>query len=62
MGQRFHVVWEIDIYAETPREAAQQAFACMQRVGSTSDYFEVFDQDGVKTDVDLSEESDEPCP
>ena len=57
MEQRFHVVWEIDIYAETPREAAMQAFAHMQRSGTTANYFEVFDQDGNKTNIDLEEES-----
>lgn len=56
MEQRFHVVWEIDCYAETPREAAEQAFAHMQRINTTANYFEVFDQDGNRTNVDLSEE------
>ena len=56
MEQRFHVVWEIDIYAETPREAAEQAFAHMQRVNSTANYFEVYDQDGVRSIVDLMED------
>ena len=59
MEQRFHVVWEIDIYAETPREAAQRAFEHMQDAFTTANYFEVFDQDGNKTAVDL-EEGDEP--
>lgn len=57
MEQRFHVVWEMDLYAETPREAAMQAFAHMQRPGTTTNYFEVFDQDGNKTNVDLEEEA-----
>lgn len=56
MDQRFHVVWDIDIYAETPREAAEQAFAHMQRLGTTANYFEVYDEDGNPTCVDLSEE------
>lgn len=56
MDQRFHVVWEIDIYAETAREAAQQAWGHMRRPDSTANYFEVFDQDGEQTNVDLSEE------
>lgn len=56
MEQRFHVVWEIDIYANTPREAAKQAFAHMQRLNTTANYFEVYDQDGEKTIVDLEEE------
>lgn len=59
MEQRFHVCWEIDEYAETPRQAAEQAWARMRAAGSTANYFEVFDQDGVKTNVDLSEEEGE---
>ena len=57
--QRFHVVWEIDLYAETPREAAEQAWGHMRREGSIACCFEVFDQDGVQTNVDLMEEGDE---
>ncbi len=56
MQQRFHVTWSIDIDAETAKEAAEQAWACMQAPGSTANYFEVYDQDGVSTNVDLSEE------
>ena len=55
MEQRFHVVWEIDVYAETPRNAALQAFLIMQEPFTTANYFEVFDQDGNKTAVDLEE-------
>lgn len=55
MEQRFHVVWEIDCYAETPREAAEQAWEMMRWADSNANYFEVFDQDGVKTNVDLME-------
>ena len=60
MEQRFHVVWEIDVHAETPREAAQQAFEHMQEPFTTANYFEVFDQDGNKTSVDLEEAEGEP--
>ena len=57
--QRFHVVWEIDEFAETPREAAEKAWGHMRNEDSTACYFEVFDQDGVQTNVDLMEEGDE---
>lgn len=53
--QRFHVVWEIDIYAETPHEAARQAWEAMRDELSVANYFEVYDQDGNKTNVDLLE-------
>ena len=56
MEQHFHVVWEIDTYAETPKEAAENAWKHMRAPDSTANYFEVFDQDGVKTNVDLSED------
>ena len=56
MEQRFRVVWEIDVYAETPREAAEQAFDHMQRPNTLANYFKVCDQDGVPSIVDLSED------
>lgn len=52
----FRVVWEIDEFAETPREAAEKAWQRMRGEGSTACYFEVFDQDGNRTNVDLMEE------
>lgn len=57
--QRFHVVWEIDEYAETPRVAAEKAWQHMRNTDSTACYFEVLDQDGVLTNVDLLEEDDD---
>lgn len=59
MNQRFRVVWRIDIHAETPKEAAEQAFAIMQRAGTIANYFEVYDRDGVKADVDLLEDKED---
>lgn len=59
MEQRFHIVWEIDEYAETPQQAAEKAWKHMRSSYSTACYFEVFDQDGNKTNVDLMEEVDE---
>jgi hypothetical protein len=56
MEQRFHVTWEIDVYAETPEEAAQAAWDVMGKPDSTTNYFEVYNQDGVKSIVDLGEE------
>lgn len=54
--QRFRVIWEIDEYAETPREAAEFAWQHMCGEDSTACYFEVFDQDGNRTNIDLMEE------
>ena len=54
--QRFHILWEIDEFAETPREAAEKAWERMRSPDSTACYFEVFAQDGVGKSVDLMEE------
>ena len=54
--QRFHVVWEMDIYAGSPSEAASQAWEHMRRPDSTANVFAVFDGHGVETIVDLMEE------
>ena len=59
MIQRFRVEWCCDFYAETHREAAEEAWEAMRREGSTANYFTVFDQDNDGRTVDLSEENDE---
>ena len=56
MQQRYLVMWEIDIYAETPREAAEKAWGHMQAPNSTANVFEVIDANGVGTIIDLLEE------
>jgi hypothetical protein len=44
----------MDVYAENPKDAAEQAWEAMRALNSTSNFFEVFDQDAVQTNVDLS--------
>ena len=56
MQQRYLVIWEMDIYAETPREAAEKAWGHMQAPNSTANVFNVLDKSGAGTIVDLSEE------
>jgi hypothetical protein len=56
MTTRHIVTWKIDVYADNPTDAAKQAWESMRSINSTANYFEVFDQDGVQTNVDLSEE------
>jgi hypothetical protein len=54
------VTWEIDIFgASSPREAAEQAFAHMQRRGTLATAFKVIEHDsnGEAVTVDLLEES-----
>lgn len=55
----YRVMWEIDIEAETPREAAVKAFAAMQREGTTANAFDVQWLGGTPLRVDLSDETDE---
>jgi len=49
------VTWEMDIDASTPQQAAQQAFEHMQRPGTSANVFDVADEDGNITRVDLEE-------
>lgn len=59
----YRVTWEIDINADSPQEAAKQAWEHMQRPDSTANVFDVVDSKGNTTRVDLlelEEESDEP--
>ena len=56
MEQHYLVIWEMDIYAETPREAAEKAWGHMQAPNSTANVFTAFNKDGDKTLVDLLEE------
>lgn len=51
------VVWKIDIEgADSPEDAAAQAWGHMRRPDSTATYFEVTDKRGLTTTVDLSED------
>ena len=56
MGQRYLVTWEMDIYADSQREAAEKAWDHMRHPFSTANVFEVIDANGVGTIIDLSEE------
>ena len=49
------VTWEIDIDAETPQDAARQAWAAMRAPESTANVFDVLDEAGGCTRVDLEE-------
>lgn len=54
------VTWEIDIFdAASPREAAEQAFAHMQRPGTMATAFKVIEHDsgGDAVSVDLLDSS-----
>lgn len=52
--QNYHVVWEIDVEAENPGEAAQQAFDCMY-ADTLATVFIVTDEIGKEYQVDLKD-------
>lgn len=58
----YRVEWSIDIdIASSPEDAARQAFAHMQRSGTTANFFHVYpeDSDGEAIPVDLQEIDEE---
>ena len=55
-AQHYLVTWEIDIYADSPWEAAEKAWDHMRALDSSANVFEVIDANGVGTIIDLSEE------
>ena len=58
MAKLYHVVWEIDVYAQSPREAAKEAQAIQQGKDSMATVFDVTEEDTDKTvRIDLAEET-----
>ena len=55
--QTFHLVWEIDIDANSPREAAEKALAIQKCPDSIATVFQVIDERGESVRVDLLEDS-----
>jgi hypothetical protein len=55
----YRVIWEIDICAANPQEAAKQAREMQIAAGSTATVFDVIDEDGEKTQVDLLEQEEQ---
>jgi DNA-directed RNA polymerase subunit RPC12/RpoP len=51
----YKVMWEIDIEADSPREAAEKA-KVWQQTGSWVGVFDVTDEEGTTTRVDLDED------
>ena len=51
----YSVNWKIDIVAETPEEAAKQALEIHRDLHSTATVFDVYDEQGNYTCVDLLE-------
>ncbi len=57
MQHRYLVMWEMDIYADSPREAAEKAWGHMRAPDSTANVFTVLNKDGVETIIDLEEQA-----
>jgi hypothetical protein len=56
----YRVVWEIDIEADTPREAAEHALNIQQKHYTTATVFDVIDKKTLETTrVDLYSEEDD---
>lgn len=54
-AQFYHVTWEIDIGAASPKEAAEKALAIQRDPGSLATVFDVADEAGNLTRVDLDD-------
>lgn len=52
----FHVVWEIDIEADSPQNAAREALAIQRDLTSLAMVFDVTDFKGETTRVNLDED------
>jgi hypothetical protein len=59
MTKTYNVSWEIDIDADSPREAAEKARAIQLRDASTATVFMVFNDRGDGVQVDLLEEDED---
>jgi hypothetical protein len=61
----YRVSWEIDIDADSPREAAERALEIQRRPDSIATVFTVRDETGESIEADLDEDSyvtDDDCP
>lgn len=50
---RYSIIWSIDIEAETPRDAAEEALKIQRDPESTATCFEVMDDEGTVINIDL---------
>jgi hypothetical protein len=55
----YHLTWEIDIDASSPREAAEKALAIQRDQGSIATVFDVVDEGGDSVRIDLEESSED---
>jgi hypothetical protein len=57
--QTYRVVWDIDISADSPRDAAERALEIMRDQSAIATVFNCIDPEGVQHHVDLEEEEGE---
>jgi hypothetical protein len=57
--KEYKVKWEIEVYADSPEEAAEKAFNIRTKQDTTATVYNVTDPDGNMIEVDLIEEEDE---
>jgi len=56
MATLYHVVWEIDVYAQSPRDAAKEAQAIQRDKDAMATVFDVTEEGSHKTArIDLAE-------
>lgn len=55
-NKHYHVVWEVDIWASTPRKAAEEALKMQRDPNGTATVFDVFGTDpNARHYIDLDE-------
>ena len=57
MTSTYRVVWEIDVDAASPLEAAREARRIQEKRDSIAHVYQVFDNGGKRTEVDLDDEA-----
>ena len=57
---RYSIIWSIDIEAETPRDAAEEALKIHRDPESTATCFEVMDDEGTVINIDLLKDPERP--
>lgn len=57
----YHVVWEIELNADSPRNAAVKALAIQRDPHSIATAFDVTDKAGTTEHIDLEDANDKTC-
>jgi hypothetical protein len=55
-NMEYHVLWEINVWTNSPRAAAREALRIQRSVGSIATVFDITNERGRTTRVDLLEE------